>query len=122
MSDPNIMSMNLILGTRTGTYKCFVFVRLSSPGFVPSNTGSPPESLLSARSNQYRFESLPSDAGMEPLNLFEFKDLQRWNTMTKSFFSFLFFTLYRSGSQKAKDHIVLPGPKRINLFDFQAYT
>lgn len=91
MSDPNIMSMNLILGTRTGTYKCFVFVRLSSPGFVPSNTGSPPESLLSARSNQYRFESLPSDAGMEPLNLFEFKDLQRWNTMTKSFFSFLFF-------------------------------
>jgi hypothetical protein len=52
---------------------------------VPSNTGSPPESLLSARSNQYSLESLPSDAGMEPLNLFEFIDLQAWNTMTNLF-------------------------------------
>lgn len=44
-----------------------------------------------------------------------------YNDQIFLFFSF-FFTLYRSGSQKAKDHIVLPGPKRINLFDFQAYT
>jgi hypothetical protein len=58
------------------TYKCFVFVKLSNPGFVPSNMGSVPVSLLSARSNQYSFERLPSDAGMEPENLLEFSDLQ----------------------------------------------
>jgi len=57
-------------------WKCFVFVRLSNPGFVPSNMGSSPVSLLSARSNQYNFERLPSDAGMEPENLLEFSDLQ----------------------------------------------
>jgi len=31
-------------------------------------------SLLSARSNQYSFERLPSVAGMEPENLLEFSD------------------------------------------------
>jgi hypothetical protein len=58
------------------TYKCFVFVRLSSPRFIPSYTGSPPVSLLSARSNQYSFERPPSDGGMRPVNRLEFKDLQ----------------------------------------------
>jgi hypothetical protein len=42
-------------------------------------------SLLSARSNQYSFERLPSDAGIEPVNLFEFIDLQAWNTMDSHF-------------------------------------
>jgi hypothetical protein len=72
--------------SRICAYKCFVFVRLSNPGFVPSNTGSSPVSLLSARSNQYSFERLPSDAGIEPVNLFEFIDLQAWNTMDSHFF------------------------------------
>jgi hypothetical protein len=95
---PNIKEFNS--GDRNCTYKCFVFVRLSSPGFVPSNTGSPPESLLSARSNQYSLESLPSDAGMEPLNLFEFIDLQAWNTMTNLFPPLIV-------AVKEKNHIIL---------------
>ena len=98
---PNIKEFNS--GDRNCTYKCFVFVRLSSPGFVPSNTGSPPESLLSARSNQYSFESLPSDVGMEPLNLFEFIDLQAWNTMTN-----LSFFPHHSGSEGKKSYYTEP--------------
>lgn len=73
------------------TYKCFVLVRLSNPGFVPSKMGSPPVSLLSARSSQYSFERLPSDGGMPPVNLLEFNDLQEvqwtilshWNYMQR---------------------------------------
>lgn len=57
------------------SYKCNAFVRLSNPGFVPSDMGSSPVSILSAKSSQYSLDRLPSDAGMGPLNLLEFKAL-----------------------------------------------
>lgn len=62
---------------KKGNYKCWVLVKLSSPRLVPSDIGSDPESLLSAKSNQYKFERLPNVGGMLPVNLLEFKDLQK---------------------------------------------
>lgn len=60
-----------------GTYKCLVCVSRSSPGEPPEETGIGPESWLSARSNQKRFESRPNDGGIPPVKLFEFSALWR---------------------------------------------
>jgi len=59
------------------TYKCCVLVRRSSPGVVAVEIGIDPVSWLSARSNQLRFVSKPSEAGILPVNLFEFSALKR---------------------------------------------
>jgi len=51
-------------------------VRRSSPGVVAVEIGIDPVSWLSARSNQLRFVSKPSEAGILPVNLFEFSALK----------------------------------------------
>jgi len=57
-------------------WKCCVLVRRSSPGVVAVEIGIDPVSWLSARSNQLRFVSKPSEAGILPVNLFEFSALK----------------------------------------------
>jgi hypothetical protein len=58
------------------TYKCFVLISRSSPGDAPDEMGIVPVSWLSARSNQKSFESKPIEAGIFPVNLFEFSVLK----------------------------------------------
>jgi len=52
---------------------------LSNPGWLAFETGRVPVSSLSARSSQMMLTKLPNDAGIEPLNLLEFKALREQN-------------------------------------------
>ena len=54
---------------------------MSSPGEeVPLETGMVPSIWLSAISNQFSLDNRPMEAGIVPLNLFEFRDLYGENT------------------------------------------
>lgn len=50
---------------------------ISRPGLLPLEIGMLPVSLLSAISNQKRFDKLPIEAGISPMKLFKLRDLRR---------------------------------------------
>lgn len=71
----NLLNPTIDLRTKDA-YKCEVFTSWSNPSPSLAEVGRVPFSWLSARSNQLSLDSLPREAGIRPMNWFEFKDLK----------------------------------------------